>query len=184
MFDKLIEFVISILHLFRFWTVAEVGSVVVIYTLGMPTRVAHPGGGWFGTGFFLKAPFNIETDRDTSVLEEILTFAAQDLTTRDGHKVRVAGAFTFSIAEDKAITWQTTLGEESIAQSSAFRAAIAEAVINRTLVELMNPDELKGLRQDVLDCARKQLNRYGYRITEFKWVERVEARVLRAITGD
>jgi regulator of protease activity HflC (stomatin/prohibitin superfamily) len=184
MFDKLIEFFLNILDLFRFWAVVKEGNRAVIYTLGKPTRTVGPQDGIRGTGLHLKWPFWIELEEDTSIREEIACFAGQDLQTKDDKKVRVSGAFTYAVVPEKVVIWQTTLGDEGTALPTALRSAIAETIIRRDLADLLEVDELKGLRQEILDRARKALNSYGCRITDFKWVERTEARTYRLITGD
>jgi hypothetical protein len=76
------------------------------------------------------------------------------------------------------------LGDESGAVPTAFRSAIAETIVRRDLTDLLEVDEQKGLRQEILDRARKSLNKYGYSISDFKWVERTGAKTYRFITGD
>ena len=184
MLDRLIDFLLNFLDLFRFFFAVKEGTVAVVYTLGRSTRIAGPHDGWFKTGLHLRAPLGIELEEDTSIREEIACFAGQDLQTKDDKKVRVSGAFTYAVVPEKVVIWQTILGDEGTALPTALRAAIGETIIRRDLADLMEVDELKGLRQEILDRARKTLNSYGYRITDFKWVERTEARTYRLITGD
>jgi regulator of protease activity HflC (stomatin/prohibitin superfamily) len=184
MFDKLIDVLLQFLDLFRGWVVVREGGVAVIYTLGRPTRVCRADDGWFWTGFHPKLCLGIDKEDDTSVRDDVMPLLSQDLTTCDGHKVRVAGAFTVAVDPDKIVTWQTTLGDEDRALPSSLRAAIGETIARRTVEELFSADELKDVRQEILDRARKSLNKYGYRIKDFQWIERIEARVLRVITGE
>jgi len=186
MFDKLIDVLLQFLDLFRGWVIVRAGTVAVIYTLGRPTRVCRSTDGWFWTGFHPKLALGIDKEDDTSIREEVVPLASQDLETADGHKVRVAGCFTIEIDGDKIVQWQTTLGDEDRALPTSLRAAIGETVIRRPRADLFSADadDLKGVRQEILDRARKGLNRYGYRITDFKWLERIEARAIRVITGE
>jgi regulator of protease activity HflC (stomatin/prohibitin superfamily) len=184
MFDKLIDVLLQFLDLFRGWVIVRAGTVTVIYTLGRPTRVCRADDGWFNTGFHPKFCLGIDQEDDTSVREELWCMASQDLQTKDGKFVRVSGAFNFNIVPEKVVVWQTTLGDENGAVPTAFRSAIAETIVRRDLTDLLEVDEQKGLRQEILDRARKSLNKYGYSISDFKWVERTGAKTYRFITGD
>jgi len=186
MFDKLVELLINFVDLFRFWVIpVREGTLTVVYLLGNATRVIRPGEpGFFRTGLHLKWPLWIELEDNTSTRHELVTLWAQDLQTADGKKVRVTGFFRLSILPEKVVIWQTTLGDEDRAVSAALRSAIAETIIRRPLDDLLSVEEQKGLRQEILDRARKELNEYGYRIYDFKWIERTEAKTYRLITGD
>lgn len=184
MLDKLIDFVLSVLDLFRFWTVVTEGDRTVIYTLGRPTRLLEPSRGWFATGLYLKAPLNIETDTATSVREEIRGALAQDLVTKDGTRVHVIGVFRFQIVPEKVILWQVALGNEELAEQSALRGAVAEAIERHTYAELMDLDEQSGFKRFVLENIRRRLNPYGYKIYDFWFSERTSAKTYRFITGE
>lgn len=183
-FEKLIDVLLQFIDLFRFWAIAREGNVIVIYTLGKVTRILTPGGGWWKTGLYLKAPFAIEDDVEVSTREDAGTMGNQDLMTSDGKTVRVSGGFRFQILPEKADIWCTTLGDERTAEGMLLRAAIAETIIRRTYEDLMSEDELKGLKQEILERARKDLNRYGYKIYDFWWVERTAGKTYRLITGE
>lgn len=184
MLDRLIDVLLNFVDLARFWIVVGEGDRVVVYTLGRPTRLLAPGRGWLNTGLYLKAPLGIECDITTSVREEQYTLANQTLATRDGHVVCVCGSFRYSINPQDVITWQTTLGDENNAFPSAMRAAVAETIIRRPLDDLLDVDELKGLRQEILERCRRNLGRYGYKIHDFWWAERAQVRTYRLITGE
>mgnify|MGYP001562298850 CR=1 FL=1 len=183
-FEKLVDVLLQFVDLFRFWTISRAGNVIVIFTLGKVTRTLHPGKGWFKTGLFLKAPFNIEQDEQVSTREDNFVVSNQDLMTSDGRTVRVSGSFRLQILGDKADIWLTELGDENMATPSLCRAAIGETILRRTYEELMTKDELKDLRQEILDRARKELNRYGYKIWDFWWIERTSGKTYRLITGE
>jgi regulator of protease activity HflC (stomatin/prohibitin superfamily) len=183
MLDKLVDFVLSILDLARFWVIVRAGDVGVIYTFGKPTRVVGSTDGWFGTGLHLKA-FGWEQEDVTCVREEIWEAGNTAVTTADGKQVHLRGAFRWQILAEKAVTYQTTLGDEVRATSNAFRSAITETVVRRPLADLLDPGELRGLRAEILDRARKTLNPYGCKVHDFWWTERVVVRTYRLITGE
>lgn len=182
--EKLVDVLLQFIDLFRFWAVVKEGNVIVIYTLGKLTRTLTPKAGWFKSGLYFKGPLNIEQDTEISVREESFVVANQDLMTSDGRTVRVSGCFRLQILPDKANIWDTTLGSETQALPALLRAAIAETLLRRPYEDLMATDELKELKQDILERARKELNRYGYKIYDFWWIERTSGKTYRLITGE
>lgn len=156
----------------------------MIFTLGKLTRVLFPCKGFFGTGLYLKAPVNIQTDEEVSTKEDVGIVANQDLMTADKVTVRVSGTFRLQILPEKAHIWLTALGNEDQTVPALLRASIAETILRRTYADLMSTDELKDLKQEILERARKELNRYGYKIYDFWWAERTSGKTLRLITGE
>lgn len=184
MFDKLIDVLLLFLDLFRGWTVCQEGTRVVIFTLGRVTRVCGPKNGWFYTGFHPKLCLGIEKDTEVCVRDERFILTNQSLSTSDGKKVTISGAFTYAIRPDRVVEWLVECGDENLLLPASLKAAIAETLIRHSLTELLEKDELKDLRQEILDRGRKELKKWGYEVSDFKWIDRAEARIYRLITGD
>ena len=128
MFDKLIDFLLNILDLFRFWVVVREGNRAVIYTLGKPTRTVGPQDGIRGTGLHPKWPFWIELEDITSIRDDIYGVPNQSLMTSDGKLVHVRGCFRIQVLPEKVEVFQTTLGDEDQATTVAGQGAIADTV--------------------------------------------------------
>jgi regulator of protease activity HflC (stomatin/prohibitin superfamily) len=182
--EKLVDVILQFVDLFRFWTIVNEGNVNVIYTLGRITRILYPSKGWFGTGLYFKGPFKIEDDVDVNTREEAEVIANQDLMTSDKRTVRVSGAFRYQVVPEKAGLFLTSLGDEHTARTAYFRASLAETILRKTYEDLMSTDELKDFKQEILERSRAQLNRYGYKIYDFWWVERTSGATFRLITGE
>lgn len=184
MLDRLVDVILKFLGLYRAWTIVTEGTRTVVYTLGRATRVCSHDDGWFWTGFHPIMPLGIERDEDTSIRDDWWPCANQALTTADGKKIHCSGSFRISVAADRVAAWQTTLGDESVAASTGLRQAVSLTVQHHTLAALTDPDELSVVRKEIVDRARKCLGRYGYRIHEFAWLDLVETKTYRFVTGE
>lgn len=83
MIDKLIDFVIGVIDLFRFWQVIDADEEGVVLTLGNYSRSLSPGIHWL-------APFGIQEVRKAKVTPDTFNLSAQGLTTKDGQQITVA----------------------------------------------------------------------------------------------
>jgi hypothetical protein len=181
MLDKLVQLFIDFLHLFKFWFVIapyEQGHTFHFGSVGKP--IAY-NDGWFGSGFHLTWPLGITDVLYYDITEDSHEIDIQDLTTRDGHAIRVAGVFRFKVRADKAYEHLVVLGDGSTAVTDFLGAAMAEVVENSNLDSLFDPGEDR--ESLVVDEARRMLNRYGYKVLDFHWVNKVAPqRVWRVIT--
>ena len=178
--EKLWDFLISVIGLLQFWVVLPNPAYSWVFTLGRPTRYLGHDDGWFGTGFHLKAPFNIEEAAPISTHEEWADLAVQSIATSDGHAMTLQGTFRYKILADdsaKLLSYIVELGDEDKAVPLAFQAAIASVAAASTLHNLtaLSPDDA------ILEAARRNLNRYGVKTFEFRWIQRSAGRQLRLI---
>lgn len=185
MFDKLVQFLIDILYLFKFWYVIEPYEQGYTFHLGAPGRPIGCKDGWFGSGLHLIWPLSITNTRYYDITEDTADLVAVDLTTKDGRAVKVGGMFRYKVRADKAWEFIVLLGDVSAVEGKAaadlLSAAIAETVSNTTHADLFAPGT--AIEELVIDEARKYLNRYGYKILDFHWNYKVTpSRVIRVLT--
>lgn len=180
--NKLIDFIISILRIFKFWFVIEPWEHGFTFHLGKPGSSIGYDDGLFGTGLHLIFPFYVTRVRNFDITEESAEPPVRDLMTSDGHLVRVAGVFRYKVRPERAYEFLCVLGEDWTTVMDHFLgAAIAEVVEHLTKDELFS-DTSPG-EEMILEEARRHLNRYGFKWLDFNWTERaVPARVYRLIT--
>lgn len=179
MFDKLIEWLISIMELFRFWVIIDQMEEGIIFTLGRDTRQIGPRDGWFRTGLHLKAPFGIEEAIAHTVQWEWENLSLLTMMTSDGKKVSVEGTFEYRIRREQIRTFIVDLGDEDAAMVGAFNAAIASVVEKHDFKALAESSDLMG--KEILDAARKHLNRFGFQLRQFEWLQKTDARTYRLL---
>lgn len=181
MLDKLVQLFIDFLHLFKFWHVIEPfeqGHTFHFGALGRPIGFTD---GWFNSGFHLTWPLGITSVIYYDTTEDSHELDQQDLTTKDGHMVRVAGVFRFKVRADKAYEHTVVLGDDSSAVTDFLAAAMAHTVVNTNVTAFFSGDYDSESR--VVEEARRLTNRYGYKILDFYWTTKVApSRVWRIIT--
>jgi regulator of protease activity HflC (stomatin/prohibitin superfamily) len=173
--EKLIQFLIDWISLFQFWVVVDVTERSWRYQFGKPIEYLEPG-------LHFLWPFNIDEAITTSVQEEWADVPVQSLTTSDGVQVSVEGTFRYHIVPEaeKIKTHQVNLGDEDEAVTLAFGAAVATVVRASSLADL----HIVGVSEQViLETARGFLNRYGYKISEFEWIQDASGKPIRLIQG-
>jgi regulator of protease activity HflC (stomatin/prohibitin superfamily) len=173
--EKLIQFLIDWISLFQFWVVIDVTERAYRYQFGKPIQYLEPG-------LHFMWPFNIDECITTSIQEEWASVPVQSLTTSDGVQVTVEGTFRHHVIADseKIKTHQVELGDEDEVTMNAFGAAIAYVVRASTLKTLHQTGVSEGV---ILDAARGFLNRYGYKISEFEWIQDASGKPIRLIQG-
>ena len=177
MFNRLIDFLIGWLELFRFWVIIDQMEEGLIFTLGRDTRQIGPRNGLFHTGLHPKAPFGIEEAISHTVQWEWENLALQAVMTKDGVRVSVEGTFEYRIRREKIRTFIVDLGDEEQVMVGAFGAAIQGVVERHTFVHLQELGDVMG--ESILTEARKHLNDYGFQLRKFRWVQKTDARTYR-----
>ena len=177
--DKLIDFLINFIDLFRFWVVIDYCEKGVVSTWGRLGREISSNDGWFSTGLHLIWPLGIEEAVTVIIQDEWDNLFPQSLMTSDGQHVVVQGSFQYTILPEKVTIHVETLGEEGAARDGAMRAAIALNVESRPHSDLV--DDTKELRKAILSTARGTLNPYGYKLKDFQWLQKIASRTYRLI---
>jgi len=181
MLDKLVQLFIDFLYLFKFWYVIEPYEAGHSFHCGYRGRALGSANGWFGTGFHLVYPLGITTVRYFDITDESTELNPTDLTTKDGHHVKVGGVFRYRMRADKAWDFITTLGDDSTAVEDFMSMAMAEVVEGSRVTELFDADGDSEVK--VVEEARRQLNRYGFKILDFYWNYKVRpTRTIRVMT--
>lgn len=181
MLDKLVQLIINFLYLFKFWYVMEPWEQGYSFHFGAPGRTLGPEDGWLGSGFHIIWPGSITRVRYYDIWEDSAELIPVDLTTKDGHTVKVGGVFRYRIRADKAWEFLVTLGDESTALPDFLSMAVARVVADIDKSDLFNSSFDSEDR--VLDEGRRQLNRYGFKIIDFYWNYKVApSRTIRVMT--
>src|ERR1035441_3346836 len=92
MFDKLIDLIVSFIHIFYFSCITYSYQRGVILRWGRPNRVVGPGFHWHW-------PFCIEHYMFANVVPETMTVGPQSLTTKDNRSVVLSTVVTFLVED-------------------------------------------------------------------------------------
>jgi len=148
MIDRLIDFLLGILDLFRFWVVVDAFERAIILRFGVHVRTLEPGFHWVW-------PFNIERALHDNVVTRTTIISPQSLTTSDGETVVVSAVVTSHIEDiEKAI-----LEVEGVdhALTDACFGAVGEVVARSTWADLTS----EKFGDEVTKVCRRQAKRYG-----------------------
>jgi regulator of protease activity HflC (stomatin/prohibitin superfamily) len=95
MIDKLIEFMLSVADLFRFWIVVDQDEAGILLRMGACIRELE-GGRWY-----FKLPFRIDVERIIRVTPDTHNLSSQGLMTKDGKQIVVSCIVKFRISDVK-----------------------------------------------------------------------------------
>ena len=91
--DSLIQFLLSVMDLGRFWVVVDPDEEGLILRMGSMCRKLESG------RWYLKLPFNIDRERLLKVTPDTHNLASQGLCTKDGVECNVALIIRFRIKD-------------------------------------------------------------------------------------
>lgn len=152
MFDKLIDFLISIIELFRFFYVIRQWEAGIILRFGKYTgKVLQPG-------IHFIWPFNIDEVHSTDILPIVAELEAQTIVTKDKAVVVIQAIVKYEVAD--AETCLIKVGNEVDAVKEFTQAAI------HTVVSEINYNEanMAELEKAIIREARKEVNKWGIKM--------------------
>lgn len=170
MIDKLIDFLIGVLDLFKCWTVLNEYERGVLLRLGRFKREVGPGWHW-------QFPFSIDVVLYDNVVARTVRLPTQSLTTADGRDVAVTGIVTATI-EDIRSALLNVEGVDHVLVD-ACTAGIAHHVESCTWDEL----RAKEFGRQLTRVCRRRASQYGVRIHRVQLADRSLSRTIRLHTS-
>lgn len=170
MIDKLIEFLISVLDLFKFWIVVEQYERGVVLRLGEFQREIGPGLHW-------AIPFGVDKTLHDNVVPRTLRLEPQSLMTNDGFTVTVTGVITARIANIQKALLEVEGVDHALVDCCT--AAIAERVTSSNRGEL----HTEPFREKLMKECRKQGWRYGIEIERAQLADICPSRSIRLLSS-
>jgi regulator of protease activity HflC (stomatin/prohibitin superfamily) len=168
--DKILEFVLGILDLFRFWAIIMPYERGIVLRLGKFNRELCPGMHWL-------IPLGVDHLLHDNVVPRTLRLEPQSLVTSDGHSVSVTGVVTLRIAYiQKAI-----LEVESVSHAivDCCTAVIAERVTSSKREEL----HTEPFREQLKKECRKEGWAYGLEIQKAALADICPSRTIRLLSS-
>lgn len=173
MFDRLIQFVIDFIDLFRFWVVIDCFEVGVVLTLGRHTRTIDSTNGLFGTGLHLVAPFCIEKTLVDQIVPGTRDLQPQSLVTSDGVQSVISVSLTTQIVDVSAFLLKYD-DMDSLLKNCVV-GIVSKYIQSHTWDELCSAD----LANDLLKAVRKRAHRWGVYVDDLQINDFTKARSLR-----
>lgn len=155
MFDKLIDVLLSFLHLFRFWTIVSEYERAIVLRLGKFHRRLEPG--WHPL-----IPFNIEHVLSDNVVPATKVLPPQSLTTKDNKSIVISAIVIWRIVDIKKLLLEVEGGEAVVLDIVA--GEICRAVAARPWESVQSPRFVRDVSQRVTELAEP----YGISIDKFQ----------------
>ncbi len=173
--DRLFDFLIDSIQLFRFFYVCGPMAEGVICRWGVEKRRINNTTGVMGTGFHFIWPFKIENVTVLSMATRLAELQSQTLVTKDGVNVATGIIITYRVRDiSKAIF---SVWDSFAAAQDACQANFAQGVLGSTFEELRS--EAFWLR--LTETCRKQGFKYGFEIESVRCAELAPTRTYRLI---
>lgn len=166
MIDKLIDFLISILDLFRFWDVIDDFSEGVVLRCGVFHRELKPG-------LHFIIPFCIEKVICDNVVPRTVKLGTQSLTTKDGRSVIVSGVVTARINNIRKALLEVEGMDDALKDSCG--GEISRVIAESTWDQLHTGELSESLTQS----CRKRGWRWGIEIMQVQMTDMTLAKSLR-----
>jgi membrane protease subunit HflK len=170
MFDRLIEFLISIIELFFFTTVVDVYERAVVLRFGKAARVLNPG-------IHFIWPFGVEEVMKDNVVPSTAQLRPQAITTKDGKGVVVTAIVTWAIKDIKTFLCEIENAEGVLADAS--RGALRQTIASKTWEEIARAGG--ALDQELTRAVREPAKRWGIKVIKVTLADVAQARCVRVI---
>jgi membrane protease subunit HflK len=147
MFDRLIEFILSWLELFKFWAVIEPWEEAVLVRLGKYQRTLMPGFHW-------RLPLKIDDVIAQNVVPSTHAMGDESATTKDGKQIGFNSIITYKIKDIVKATLEVHDVDHAVRDACA--GEICKVLHESTWSEIMESG-------DILDRLTAACRKRGWR---------------------
>lgn len=169
MIDKLVDFLLNVLGLFKFFYTLNPYQMGVLLRLGKFKKVISPG---FGFCY----PFGIDQILAENVVLETINVGPQSLTTKDGIGIVVSSIITFKIEDVKTFLLEVE-GRNNAIEDCSY-GAISGFFLTKTWDSLFELD----LSNELSKIVRRSAKKYGVDIISVQLCDFSRCRSLRLVT--
>lgn len=176
MLDKLIDLLISFLHLFRFHEVVDCYQRGIVLRFGRFQREAGPGLRWHW-------PFGIERISVDNVVPRTIRLDPQSVTTRDNVQAVVSAVITYQVEDIKTFILEVESARH--AMEDVGYGSVARYMMAHTFDEARGLDTPEDRRKaldvenELTKTARRRAARYGVRVIDVQLVDFTRSRSIR-----
>jgi len=152
MFDKLVDFLVSIIELFRFfWVIRQ-------WETGVTLRFGKYTGKLMTPGLHLIWPLSIDEVHTINMLPNVIELEPQTIVTKDKTVIVIQAIVKYEVANPE--TCLLKVGDELDALREFTQGAI-HTIVSKTDY---NSLEIKELEKQIIKEARKEVNDWGIKM--------------------
>jgi regulator of protease activity HflC (stomatin/prohibitin superfamily) len=170
MFDRIIDFIIDALDLFRFWVVIDSYEKAVVLRLGKPVKVLSAGIHWI-------VPMGVDSVMTDSVVMTTMNLGSQTLQTSDDYNIVVSPIVTYQIVDIEKFLLGVEDAESVL--SDTVYSFVAGSIISHEFEAILKTDFLSM----VTDLANLKTRKFGIHILRITFADIAEIKTIRII-GD
>lgn len=171
MFDKLVEFVIDSIKLFRVFIVIQEYEKGVVLRFGRYRKVAEPGLQWV-------IPFGVDEVFSSPAFIQTMKIGPQSLVTHDGKQVVVSALVTHFVEDHKKHLLTISGGEQAI-EDTAY-GVLARFVMEQDWDALHAVDASRELTTKM----RQATDDYGVKVKRAQIIDLTISRSIRLIAHE
>lgn len=171
MFDRLFDFIHSVLHLFVFWVIIDEYEQGVVKTWGVRRRKNPVLTG----GFHFVLPLGIDEVLVDNVVPCVDEFDEQSLTTKDGKSITLNAVVMWSISDVEKILFEVEDSDSALEEATC--GIIGEIVEGRDWSELHG----RAFRKSVERRVRTRVKKWGIKIHSVQFKNLVQSRAIRLL---
>jgi regulator of protease activity HflC (stomatin/prohibitin superfamily) len=168
MFDRLIDTILTFIHLFQFWTVLADYEIGVLLRFGKFSRIMTPG-------LHLIMPFKVDTVLTDNNVPKPLFLKSQSLTTEDGVGIVVSANVAYGITDPRPFLLEIEGGESMV--TLVVQEAIARIVTSYTWDDIV--EDTGSILEEIYDQVEAQVKPFGAYIHTLAWRDVVKTRTYR-----
>ena len=170
MLEKLFDFILQFINLFKFWTVLDEYEEGVVLRLGRYHRTIGPGFHWLW-------PFAFENDLYTNVVLETKNLCSQCLTTKDHVSIALEAVVTSRTKNVKKFLLEVD-NAMSVLQDCTY-GVVADLVTQSTWEEVVTPE----FKDKVTEKVRRKAFSYGIEVLGVQFSDLCKAKCLRVMNN-
>jgi len=170
-FEKLFEFLLTVLGTFQCWVVLMPYERGVLVRLGTFTRTLDPGPHW-------TWPLYVDRVERANVVPTTANLMAQSLQTKDGVGIVVSVVLTYAIRDIQKMLLEVEEAADVLADSTY--ALVSVAIRGATVDEVFHPDFSSKVFKEI----RKAAFRWGIEVQTIGFADLAKARSLRLWVDD
>lgn len=170
MFDRLFDFVFSIIDLFKFWEIVAAYEEGIVLRFGKFHRTVAPGFRWM-------IPFGIEQVLTNNVVPASMSLSEQSLVTADGKRVVITAVLMWKIFDIRRCMLDVEDAEDTLADIAV--GYVQEAVEETSWADIRT----KAFRTDVKRRIQKNAREWGITVYSVKFKDLTDARTIRLLGG-
>ncbi len=170
MFNRLLDWIAEFVGYFQFIVVIDEYEQAVVLRMGTYNRTLGPGWHWI-------VPLGIEEVMSATVVRRTSYLDVQSITSKDGKAINMSPIVIFKVGNVKRWLLEVDDAEDALGDVTY---GLNDALAQETNWDDIHTPEYSDM---LTEMVRQEGTKWGARVEEVKFADRVQSRSLRLWTG-